>query len=366
MALPEGCTIPRRVSEWIDEALAHPGTATMTARSWRTYRAFVHAIANAIDPQTKTTTFSWSSLADAVAQADPQAGHSRASVDRYLRQLREWQLLGIVATGRTAQYAPKGNGGINERAVYVLAVTRRLRSVEGFETPPLGEACVAPRTRAGEDLAQAQAEAEPLRGRPHEAAQARQQHLPAHRQQPMWSRTVTPKRKDEMLAAAATLCHLIPAIGARLSPRHVRSILRPYFLAGWTLSDVQHAIDRRPNGDKWPHDGADGVSNMGAWLTNRLAAWLDTHGTVRRSQSQRVRAEQLELAARARARREAEAAARRGRARGLTPGRLLARAVREAIQTGAAMPEEVLGEASRQAPHPADQPRPLDAPITLL
>src|SRR5699024_1183314 len=148
IAVPAGHTIPHRVSDWIDQALTHPGTATMTARSWRTHRAFVLAIANAIDPKSKTTTFSWTSLAKAALDIDPQAANSRATVDRYLRRLREWKLLGIVASGRTAPYAPKGNGGINERAVYVLSVTRPLNAVDSFETRALKEADVAPRTRA--------------------------------------------------------------------------------------------------------------------------------------------------------------------------------------------------------------------------
>ena len=358
MAVPEGQTIPRRVSDWIDQALSHPGTATMTERSWRTHRAFVLAIANAIDPKSKTTTFSWASLAEAVLEIDPGAASSRATVDRYLRRLREWKLLGIVASGRTATYAPKGSGGINERAVYVLAVTRTLQPVDSIETPPLEEADVAPRTHAREDLAQPHAE--PLRGPATWAAHARPSPLPAHRQFPAWPRTVTPKRKDDMLAAAAALCRLVPVL-RRITPRHVRSILRPYFLAGWTIADVQHALDHRPSGTRWPHDGATGVDNVGAWLAYRLAAWRDAHGTVRRSNSQRIAAEQRHNAALARARREAEAATRAAAAGPMSPGRQLARAVAEAIRTGKPVPT-LPEQGGRQAPAPA--PRPLDAPIT--
>lgn len=350
-AVPKGRTLPRRVSQWRDEALAHPATSTMTARSWRSYRAFVLAIANAIDPRTMTTKFSWASLGAAVIEFDARAAHSRAGVARYLKLLHELQLLGTVATGRTAQWAPKGEGNTNERAVYVLSVARPLEAVEGFETPPLEEACVAPRTHARGDLAQA--EAAPLRGTASQAAQARPDLLPAQRQQPLWPGGVTPKRKDEMLAAAQELQQRTPAL-RQISDRHIRSILRPFFLAGWTLNDVAHAIDQGPDGSKWPHDGANGVGNLGAWFKNRLAAWLDRHGTVRRSRSQRVRAEQLELAARARARREAEAAARRGKARELSKARLLARAVAEAIETGGPLPAELEDEGGRQAPHPAD------------
>lgn len=357
MALPEGHTLPRRVSDWVDQALVHPGTATMTARSWSTYRAFVLAIANAIDPKSKTTTFSWASLGAAVLEVDPTAANSRASVDRYLRRLREWKLLGIVATGRTAAYAPKADGGTNERAVYVLSVRRPLQAVDSIETPPLKEACVLPRTHAREQPTQPHAE--PLRGPTDPAAQARLGPQPAQRQLPAWPRAVTPKRKDDMLAASATLCRLIPVL-RRITPQHVRSILRPYFLAGWTVADVHHAIDRRPSGTMWPHDGATGVDNVGAWLTYRLDAWRDAHDTVRRSNSQRIAAEQRENAARARARREAEDANRTAAAGPMSPGRLLARAVADAISTGRPLPDVLRQNGDLQAPPPVT--RPLDAP----
>ncbi|MCM3662517.1 hypothetical protein M3148_16185 [Georgenia satyanarayanai] len=359
MALPEGHTLPRRVSDWVDQALVHPGTATMTARSWSTYRAFVLAIANAIDPKSKTTTFSWTSLAAAVLEVDPSAASSRASVDRYLRRLREWKLLGIVATGRTAAYAPKADGGTNERAVYVLSVRRPLQAVDSFETPPLEEVHVAPRTHARERLAQANAE--PLRGPTTRAAQARHPQLPAQRQLPAWSRSVTPSSKDDMLRAADTLRHLSFPL-RRLSARHVRSILRPFFLAGWSVADVHHAIDHRPDGSSYPHDGANGVGNMGAWLSYRLAAWQDPHGTVRRSPTQRIEAERRENAARTRVRREAEATRRATAAGPQSPGRLLARAVAEAIRTGRPLPAAALPEGARQAPQLVGESRPLDAP----
>ncbi|PYF96380.1 hypothetical protein SAMN05216184_11940 [Georgenia satyanarayanai] len=358
MAVPAGHTIPRRVSDWVEQALAHPGTATMTPRSWRTYRAVVLATANAIDPKSKTTVFSWTSLAAAVLEVDPTAASSRATIARYLRRLRDWKLLGVVASGRTAQYAPAAGGGSNERAVYVLSVLRPLQPVDSFETPPLKEAGVLPRTHARGDLAQTTPE--PLRGPTPSAAQARPAPLPAQRQLPAWPRSVTPKRKDDMLAAAGTLRHLIPVL-RRISPEHVRSIARPYFLAGWTVADLHHAIDHLPGGRRWPHDGADGVGNVGAWLSYRLAVWRDAHGTVRRSNSQRILAEQRHNAALARARREAEAATRAAAAGPMSPGRQLARAVAEAIRSGKPVP--TLPEQSRrQAPSPA--PRPLDAPIT--
>lgn len=344
-AIPQGRTRARRVSAWRDEALSHPRTATMTARSWRSWRAVVHAISNAIDPATMTTTFSWTSLAHAIDQADPQAATSRRSVARYLRMLHEAQLLGTVASGRCGRWAPKDNAGENDRAVYVLLITPHLavvsEPVDRFGTPPLEQVGEHPRTHAREALALGEHPTEPLRGPQTPAAQARPSPLPAHRQPPAWPAGLTPSSKDSMLAASRALRHQLPPL-RRISDRHVRSILRPFFLAGWTPADVVTAVDHFPVSDgwtPWPHDGAHGVTNVGAWFKHRLAAWRDATGTVRPSPSQRSRRRQAEAAARARARREQEARTRRGaipRPTGHTD--LAIRAIREALRTGQPVP----------------------------
>ncbi|WP_154793294.1 hypothetical protein [Occultella kanbiaonis] len=118
---------------------------------------------------------------------------------------------------------------------------------------------------------------------------------------------MTARRRDEAMVAAEHLRRRYPVL-RRVTAKHVRSVIREFLLAGWTLSDLAHAIDQRPTG-RQPHSGANGVGNVGAWLTSRLAWWRDDNGTVVVSPSQRVAAERVELRARARARAEAEAAA---------------------------------------------------------
>ncbi|WP_235857245.1 hypothetical protein [Occultella glacieicola] len=109
-----------------------------------------------------------------------------------------------------------------------------------------------------------------------------------------------------MLRAAAELQRRLPALRT-ITDRHIRSILREFFLAGWTVGDVILAIDQRPNNAHWHHDGATGVGNTGAWLTHRLRPWRTTDGVVRVSPSQRAAATHAENRARQAARRQAEA-----------------------------------------------------------
>lgn len=117
----------------------------------------------------------------------------------------------------------------------------------------------------------------------------------------------------ERLAAADELRWRLPVL-RRISARHVRHVVREHFLAGWTVLDIQHALDHRPDGAVWNHDGASGVARPADWLAYRLAAWCDESGTVGRSRSQRLALERAEARARTRRQRDEAAAARARRA----------------------------------------------------
>ena len=133
-----------------------------------------------------------------------------------------------------------------------------------------------------------------------------------------------------MLRAAAELQNRVPAL-RHLSAQHVRSISREFFLAGWTIIDLHHALDYRPDGTTWPHSGANGVENWGAWMRYRLAPWRQ-QGTVLRSPTQRSTAEATAAKARARARREAHE-----QYRTTHPGRQRSQAAQAALATARAL-----------------------------
>lgn len=87
-----------------------------------------------------------------------------------------------------------------------------------------------------------------------------------------------------------------------ISTPRVAAICRPFFQAGWTIKDILHAIDWRPNTDaKYHHDGARGVGNTGAWLKFRLGKWACHDGGFCRSPSQKREAERSQRAAETRA-----------------------------------------------------------------
>ena len=263
-----------------------------------------------------TTRPTWAALGE-------RTGRSRATIARAIGQLRAAGLVGVVATGRSGQYAPAAiDKGAAEAAVYVLCVPSPLAPVDEVETPtgasPVSETH-PPHARASESPA------EPLRGtlvaaaarpgapvglqavgeRPSRPADGPDS--PREPSRPADEPDSPNDAKDgRRLEVARALQERLPVL-RRISDRHVASLVREFVLAGWTTSELVVAVDRRPDGTTWPHDGAAGVGNVGAWLRFRLAAWRDDAGTVQMSPGRRAEAERIERRARQRADAERQA-----------------------------------------------------------
>ncbi|MFV2196081.1 hypothetical protein [Nocardiopsis sp. LOL_012] len=63
----------------------------------------------------------------------------------------------------------------------------------------------------------------------------------------------------------------------------LRGAASRFFSAGWTLADLRHALDHRPDHAPWPS----GPEHSGTgWLRTRLKAWRTPDGDIRPSRSQ--------------------------------------------------------------------------------
>ena len=159
------------------------------------------------------------------------AGMSRSTVAKYLRLLRDAGLLGVVESGTTPQFRSFVHADDGNRAsVYVLCIPAHapISPVEETRTPsrsPKESVSTPPHAREepGENLA-------PTRE--------------VQRQAPVLS---------------------------EISDRHLRSVLRPYWDAGWSVSDVLWCLDHKPSGELWPH--TDAVRHVPGWVRYRLAPW---------------------------------------------------------------------------------------------
>lgn len=295
--LPQGSSRVPDQGTWRRAVRDSPALDRLRADRRATVLSVADVLAFSADWTSMTTRPTWSVLG-------ARTGRSRATVARALATLREAGLLGVVATGRSAGYGPMALGGQAEAAVYVLAVRSQLHLVEEagdeHETPTRVAGSNSP--PGARDVFET-ATTTPLRGTTLGAA-PRPNVLAPRRQDSLWSSSATARRKDERRSAAAELQRRSFPL-RRVSTAWIASATREFMLAGWIINDVLHAIDHRPDGSNWPHDGATGVQQVGRWLTHRLSAWRDPHGTVLRSPSQRSAVE----AAHARALSVARAAA---------------------------------------------------------
>lgn len=110
-----------------------------------------------------------------------------------------------------------------------------------------------------------------------------------------WPRLVSPgSRKDQLAACERLRADNRLTLGA-LSAKDLRSSLRLAFDAGWTPADVEHALNRRPDGQNWgdidpgPMVGAvQRARVMQSRIRYRMGLWVDADGTPARSASQQA------------------------------------------------------------------------------
>lgn len=295
------------------------------------------------DHNTMTVRITWDTIAT-------KARVSRATVGNALKFLRTHGILGIVASGRSATYAAKaGQPATNEAPVYVITrpIGLGLRQQDAPDTTPkpathaqsATSTCgnnleplpvgglttyeVSSYTRTREKNTQI----EPLRGTGnHGHGCAVRTHHQNQRQVTLWPANRRISSRSQGLSAAAEILRLMPDL-ARFSKKNVLNMVKPFFDAGWTISDVHHALDWRttpglhgkeawgalPQHDRDTQSYIDYCRILRAAILYRLRQWMTPTGEVMTSRSQRAAAQstQARAAARAAAERHAQQAAQR-------------------------------------------------------
>ena len=381
-SVPEGCVLAPRVSVWLETvrkvAEAHGLRDAQVSMVVRIARG----LCDWVDGASRTTRV----VNDRVAEL---VGCCVRTVQRWLRRLEQWGLLGLVAGGRSARWAPlvrsQGTDGQvvlerrNEAAVRSLVVpegcvattpaSSTSTTPAGAQRParsttpagrvpvnnevPTGPGCgsrchpypllgnLDPRTRArgglgGEGLVPLRGAEAFLRAAARPGGRGR-----GDRRRAWWSPRRTRSTEEAVLGVARELQERLRVLRG-CSDRYVMRVIRPFEEAGWSVGDLVVAIDRRPDGSAWPHSGDRGVREPARWLIHRLSAWLDEAGAPRSSWRQESAQEHERLMAEREARmvaREAErariAAERASWGGGPGPGQLAARrAAQEATAVG--------------------------------
>ena len=293
-AIPAGAERPAHTDEWIEALEAHPVYEQARADRKRALRRCVEALVAVADYGSMTARPTWEKLSHLVEKA-------RRSIARYVQQLREMGLLAVVASGRSAAYAPVGEDGrrVNEAAVYVLCVPAKRSSMKdgvarimGLRQPIVDESGTPPR-EAG--LRESNKEIYPrTRARVGVSQSEEQKRLGCSVDQIRWNRHRVPVNRPQQLTAAWRLKSLLPNVLGKMSDQDVAACVRDFFNAGWSVADLHHALDSRPDGEPWPYSGAPDTKEphrVRGWLRFRLAAWRDEAGVPMVSRDQHHRRE---------------------------------------------------------------------------
>lgn len=306
-AVPKGCRLARHVVAWKRAVLEHPALELMRADGRANMAALVEVIALQQDPASRTWRTTWAWVAE-------RLGVHEDSVGRMIRRLKNWGLLAVVATGRSARYTPRATGKKQgEAPVYALTVPAPPKPAlpvaektddEAAEAvdinvgpvPPKG-ACPPPHARESVSPMDAATPRPSAKA----AAQRREvQAALAQRTAALWPAhaTVQPSTvgatrsewKQTYRWAGLELQHHALVL-RRITTAYVVAVAKLHFEAGWTIADVLHALDWAPNGQRYTHDALTGIEHPGAWFAARLRAWTHQDGTPHRSPDQRAAAE---------------------------------------------------------------------------
>jgi len=329
-AVPEGCGVASSQREWLMAV-----ERAVDRESWydsrrRSVLLWAREVASHVDISSMTTRYTTSDVLRATGR------RSSTTMKSYRRWAESRGLLAEVAPGRSGVWAPastnastRPDGTVvvsNDAAVRVLLIplseAEEIRSLAacGGKLPP--SPCMgrnrSPRAHAKGSINNF----EPLRGtETHRLAAVRPgQWLPANRWRPWWKRAVTKSKDEAVVASARLLAEDVPTLRST-TDRWVAHVIRPFVAAGWTVADLQEAIDQRPDGRSWTYDLRE-VRRAEYWLKYRLDAWID-HGTVLPSARQKRAAEHKRVMLR-RERAIAQAEAERRRIDSIPRSRLLA------------------------------------------
>lgn len=227
----------------------HPDLASLRADALRNLRAVAWALATEARGD-GTSCPTWSLII-------ARTGLAWRTVGRHLRWLQDRELLTTLETG-----SRDPETGETRAAVYAL-------------TQP-----APPMTRAPLDEVSASVVDLPVHengtprcspvGRTPNAGTRETSSTSTAASRPGWSLTRPATTRQERLELVRRLqaeqLTLRPA-----SERALRSILRPWLEAGWTIADVEHALNRRPDDTSWTYEAA--VRDPVAWLRWRMRPW---------------------------------------------------------------------------------------------
>lgn len=232
-AVPVGSRRARSQMAWVADVLGSPAFGQLRSDRRGNWAEVVRVLARYADWKDRTTRPTW-------ARVGEQAEVSRRTVARVIEWLRARGYLGTVESGATPLFrigllyglAAAGEG--NRAAEYVLCTPSRSSDRRPIRQRPTPLTQVPQRESGTPSGSRKGPRSIPPREDPSESSNSRH-----------WPATRRPATRGEALAAAETLRHRNPVL-RRLTARHLRSLARRYWAAGWTPADVLYAMEHLP------------------------------------------------------------------------------------------------------------------------
>ena len=199
---------------------------------------------------------------------------------RTLRWLRKHHWIVHVQRGSTERYRGVQDGRGNLAAEFVLITAQPAADKVKNGSPSRFPTENRNPSLSREALDNSNSKMEPLRGHHQRPAVASKNKsgLEQEKQTPAWPARRSPTSGLERLRATQTLQQQLPDLRG-LSDVHLRSVLRPWYEAGWTNADLHHALDHRPDGRSYTFGGAGhDVRSPEGWIRFRLAPWTTADG----------------------------------------------------------------------------------------
>lgn len=285
---PVASELPRTAFEWFRAIQG----ATWLVRRRRDAAArmcgLLKELALRADWEDHTTWPTWDRLQTA-------SGWRRSSTAAALAELQARGWLLRIESGTTPRFRPMALQHLegNRAAVYQLRIPTDEAHSQGLPTrsaessspetwtptpPPTHDLETSPvvRTRANTSINNSQVNA-PNRTKDGPTG-------PRHDQRDLgYFADQAPVTPAAMLAAGLELQAADPAL-RRLGPRWIRSLLKPWWRAGWTNRDVLFALEHRPStgGPAEPmlRCPAGQLRRPDGWVRHRLSAWQDESGPL--------------------------------------------------------------------------------------
>jgi hypothetical protein len=287
--VPDGSVVAGSQSAFLRAVDEHPATVLLRVDALEHMRAVAWVLATTASWSTLTTRPTWPVLIE-------RTGLSRSTVARWLRWLRQRDLLAIVESGTTPQFAPMALAAdaANRAALYVLCVpaspAAAVADLELGDELPVVEISLGRLSPVSVDesdtptflllnvLKNPHAGARGTTAEPVAASLVADQERSDKRGTASWPRHAVAGTRADRLDLVEALQASAPALRPA-SARALRSELRPWLERselGWTVRWLLHALDHTPDGR--PHPFTAAVRVPVHWLRHRMSLWLDEHG----------------------------------------------------------------------------------------